>query len=296
MNNIRDIQTLLYDFYIVAKEKGYSAAAKKYSLQQSNLSRNIQNLESILKLKLIISNNKGINLTIDGERLFAKIEPAFASLSDINSDILSDNDLEQIGKITIGTTRNIADNRLVNYLSKFHKLYPKVNIDIITDSATNLNDYLINHKIDVLIDYLPHINSSQKYSIAVEGFDEFDTCFACSKDFFEQYGKKITKLSDLTKYELVIPGSSRRRQFLNEILQANNIKLNPTIQMPDSKLMADFVKDNNCIGYFIIDEIEDYDLVKLELDVELPKNRIGIMYPEYTANNITKKFVELITK
>lgn len=293
MNNIRDIQTLLYDFYIVAKENGYSKAANKYSLQQSNLSRNIQALEEELNLKLINSNNKGIELTIDGERIFKELEPIYENLIKIK-DNLSINNNNLIGEITIGTTRNIADNILSNYLTKFYQLYPNVNVNIITDSASNLNNYLVEHKIDLLIDYLPHINSSAKYDFEVVGIDSFKTCFACSSKFYDEYSSKIKKLNDLKNYKLIIPGSSRRRQFLDEVLQSNNVKLNPVMQMPDSKLMADFVKQNDCIGYFIEEEVIDYNLKKIELEEELPINNIGLIYPKKLINNIAQKFVELI--
>ncbi|MBR3660863.1 MAG: LysR family transcriptional regulator [Bacilli bacterium] len=293
MNNIRDIQTLLYDFYIVAKENGYSKAANKYSLQQSNLSRNIQALEEELNLKLLNSSNKGIELTLDGERIFKELEPIYENMNKIK-DVLSSDNNEVKGEITIGTTRNIADNILSNYLTKFYSLYPNVNVNIITDSASNLNSYLVDHKIDLLIDYLPHINSSAKYDFEVVGIDSFKTCFACSNKFYDEYSKNIKNLKDLKKYKLIIPGSSRRRQFLDEILQSNNIKLNPIMQMPDSKLMADFVKQNDCIGYFIEEEVIDYDLKKIELEEELPINNIGLIYPKKLINNIAQKFVELI--
>ena len=293
MNNIRDIQTLLFDFYVVAKENGYSKAAEKYSLQQSNLSRNIQALEDELNLKLVNSSNKGVKLTIDGERLFKELEPIYENMSKIKQS-LSNNCNDIVGEITIGTTRNIADNILSKYLTEFYKLYPNVKVNIITDSASNLNTYLIEHKIDFLIDYLPHINSSAKYDFEVVGISSFKTCFACSKEFYDEYNSKINKLSDLKKYKLIIPGSSRRKQFLDEILQSNNVKLKPIMQMPDSKLMADFVKENDCIGYFIEEEVKDYNLKKIELEEKLPINNIGIIYPKKIINNIAHKFVELI--
>ena len=46
--------------------------------------------------------------------------------------------------------RNIADNRLSKYLTEYHKLYPNVKIDIIIDSASNLNDYLVNQYICII--------------------------------------------------------------------------------------------------------------------------------------------------
>ena len=54
----------------------------------------------------------------------------------------------------------IVPNKLLAYLVKFNTKYPKVKVRIITDSAVNLNNYLLEHKIDVLLDYLPNINNS----------------------------------------------------------------------------------------------------------------------------------------
>ena len=58
--------------------------------------------------------------------------------------------------------------------------------------------------------------------------------------------------------------------------------------------MADFVKENEYIGYFVKEEVETFDLVPLILDIEMPKNYIGMIYSKNTINLITKKFIELV--
>ncbi|MFA7051178.1 MAG: LysR family transcriptional regulator, partial [Bacilli bacterium] len=267
MDDLRNNIALCYDFYIVAKEKGYSKAANKYYVSQSSLSRNIANLEDRLKMVLINRNNKGIQLTSEGEKLYYELDQLFNNLSQFNFE----NDLKHStdGLIKIGTTRNISDNKLLNYISTFNKMYPNIKIKIFTDNASNLNEYLKEHTIDVLIDYLPHINYSEKFEFEVKAISQFQTCFACSKDYFANEGKNIKSLKDLKEHKLIVPGSSRRRQLLDEVLQYNNVKLTPMIEMPDSKLMIDFVNENNYIGYFIEDEIKDSNLVKLNLNEKL---------------------------
>ena len=64
--------------------------------------------------------------------------------------------------------------------------------------------------------------------------------------------------------------------------------------MPDSKLMADFVKKTDYIGYFIEDEILEYNLRKLDIKETLPENTIGIIYYKSLINNATKTFIELV--
>lgn len=293
MNDLRGNLSLLYDFYLVGKESSFSKAAETNHLSQSNLTRSVKILEETLKLQLFNRDNKGTELTKDGERLYGELDPIFNSLS--NSIILKQNVLEKItGNLTIGTTRNIADNRLNDYISEFNKIYPHVKINILIDSATNLNEYLIGHKIDVLIDYLPHINYSEKYEVKVVAIGDFKTNFACSKELFASGASKINSLDDLQNYNLVVPGSSRRRQLLDEVIQINNTNLKIVAEMPDSELMAKFIVSNNCIGYFIDEEIEKYNLKKINLNIDLPSNNIGLIYLKNNVNSSAKKFIDLL--
>ena len=276
MINTRDNIQIYYDFYIIVKEGNMTSAAEKLQITTSNLSKRITNLEEILNLKLLNRTNKGISLTSDGEQLFKRLSLSFDSLD------LDSSNVEETGIIVIGTTRNIADNILADYLCKFYESHPKVEIRIITDSASNLNNYLLEHRIDVLIDYLPQINFTEKDGFEIKYFSEFKTCFACNKDFYKENGENIKSLHDFHNYDLIIPGSSRRRQMLDEVLQKNNIVLKPKMQMPDSKLMYKIVQAKEFIGYFIENEIEDTDLVKLNLKEEMPVNSFGIVYSKKT--------------
>ena len=291
MINIRNILPMLYDYYLVATEMSFSAAAEKNFLSQSNLSRSVQNLENTLNLQLINRTNKGITLTKDGEELYNKVDRIFNNLK--HYDFNSENDEVQ-GTLVIGTTRNISDYKLLNYISVFNKRYPKVKIKFLVDSASNLNNYLITHKIDVLIDYLPQINYSAKFSTEVKAITSFETCFACSKKFYDQCGKKISSIKELNNYNLVLPGNSRRRQLLDEVLQKLNIELVSNIEMPDSKLMGDFVNTNDYIGYFIKEEAEHYGLVEIKVKEVLPTNSIGMIYFENILSVTAKKFVDLV--
>lgn len=288
--DLRNNFSYYHDFYITAKEKSYSEASRKNNISTSSLNRSIVQLEGILNLKLVQTSNKGFELTLDGNRLYKELDNFFSSIDLFTANNLSSN-LDVV--LTIGTTRNIADFSLSKYLSKFSKLYPDVKLKIFTDSASNLNDYLLNHKIDILFDYLPNINYSEKLDLNVQPISQYDTCFACSKSYYEKIKDSITSLSDLSKFTLVISGKSRRRQMLDEILQKNNIDLKPKHLMPDSKLMADYIKDNDYIGYFIEDELEEYDLVKIELKEDMPTNSIGIIYPK-RINKVAQDFINTV--
>lgn len=283
VKDLRNNLHLLYDFYIVVKANSFSDAAKNNYVSQSNLSRNIKKLEEIMNLKLLNTSNKGFELTNDGLMLYNKLDIMF---SNVNSEEMSDITL------TIGTTRNIADILLSKYILKFKEKFPNVKLKIIIDNAESLDIFLSKHKIDVLIDYLPHINYNNSSDFKTEKIASFETSFACSINSINT--EKIKTLKDLQDYKLIIPGFSRRKQFLNDLLQSQNIDLNPIMQLPDSKLMADLVKDTDYIGYFIKEEIRYYGLKEIKLKEKMPVNHIGIIYYKSYINNIAKEFIKIV--
>jgi len=289
--DLREMLPLYYDYYIVAKEKNFTQASMVYHIAQPTLSKNVKLLEEILGCSLINRTNRGCELTLDGEALYKKLDQLFLNFHQKEKEI---SPKEVTGNIMIGTTRNIADNKLNEFLTVFYQTYPKVKINVFTDSASNLNSYLMSHKIDVLIDYLPNINYSEKFELEVKAIGCFNTCFACSQQFFNKNQQFIHHIEDLQRYRLVIPGSSRRRQILDNLLLEKNITLSPIVEMPDSKLMIDFVNDNDCIGYFIEEELEDSNLVKINFEESLPQNSFGLIYYKNTLNPVVKKFIQLV--
>lgn len=287
--DLRNNFSYYHDFYISAKEKSYAEAGRKNNITASSLTRSVRELEKALKLDLVNTSNTGFSLTLDGERLFKELETFFDSIKIFTADELANN-LDVI--LTIGTTRNIADFGLEKYLTSFKKKFPNIKYHLLLDNANNLSSYILNRKIDVLIDYIPN-NDIEKYNLEIKPIFQFKTCFACSKEFYNKHKDDIHFLKDLSNFELVVSGKSRRRQMLDNLLLKYNITLKIDDLMPDSKVMADYIKANDCIGYFIEDEIETYDLVKIELKEDTPINPVGIIYPK-TINRVTKEFVELV--
>lgn len=194
--------------------------------------------------------------------------------------------------LKIGTTRNISDYKIAKILTEIHKLNLGIKIGFILSEPIKLNDDLKKGEIKILIDYIPNINFANNC-----GFEEipigcFKTCFACSNDNYEKY-KDLRTLDNLIKQNLIIPGPSRRRQWLDEFLRTHNIKIDSLYFLPDSKCMADFVINNDFIGYFMEDEVAFYNLKNIKLDEEMPTNPVGVIYSK-KANRMIKKIVEII--
>ena len=112
-----------YNFYISALSGNFTKSGNLNHISSSSLSRSVNELEKILGLSLIVSTNKGFNLTLDGERLFKKLDNIFNSMSKLSTaELMTGDDVV----LTIGVTRNIADYLLPPILNEFIKKYPYV--------------------------------------------------------------------------------------------------------------------------------------------------------------------------
>ena len=60
----------LHTFFVVAKELGFSKAAKRLRVQQPTVSKSVQNLEATLGVKLFERTKRSVRLTSDGNEIF----------------------------------------------------------------------------------------------------------------------------------------------------------------------------------------------------------------------------------
>lgn len=133
-------------FRNVAAEGSVSKAAEKLNRVQSNISTRIKQLELKLGKTLFLRQNRGVSLTSDGQILLAYAE-RIRELSLEASEALQQE--KPRGVFRIGTMESTAAARLPEILSKYHLLYPDVQIDLVTDTAGGLMQRLQNFDIDV---------------------------------------------------------------------------------------------------------------------------------------------------
>ena len=133
-------------FRTVAVEGSVTKAARKLNRVQSNISTRIKQLEQQLDKNLFSRQNRGLTLTPDGHVLLSYAE-RLLQLSMEASEAL--NDGKPSGVFRIGTMESTAAARLPEILSRYHRLYPDVQIELETDTAGGLLDRLLNHDVEI---------------------------------------------------------------------------------------------------------------------------------------------------
>ena len=132
------IMEITYDyyriFYYVAKYKSFSKAATILMSSQPNISRFMSNLESQLGRKLFIRSNRGVTLTLEGQKLYHHVSIAFQHLQAAEMELAQDRSLEH-GILTLSASEIALHLLLLPVLSKFHQTYPGIRLRISNHST-----------------------------------------------------------------------------------------------------------------------------------------------------------------
>lgn len=287
----KNINLNLYKtFYDVAKSESISEAAKKTFTSQPAISKSIKKLEETLNVKLFYRNLDGIKLTSEGEKLLFYVEEAFNNLL-VGERNITENEKLQSGKLTIGVPSQIGTFFVFDSISKFHKIYPNIEITIISSSTKSLLKKLKLHEIDFIIDSSP-INDVQE-DVIIRPLKKVDNCFIVSKKYEDKI-KNIKSLKDIENYPLILPVSNTsNRSNLDLLFEKNGIKPTNVMNIHTSEMILGAVKKDLGIGYIIEDLIiDDPEVCKINIKEKLSKIEINLVYVKKYLTIVPTKFIK----
>ncbi len=121
-------------FLCIAAHLSFSRAAVELGLSPSALSHALRALEERLGVRLFNRTTRSVALTEAGERLYARIRPAFRDIDDALEDLNQFRDTPS-GTLRINAGRAAAELVLLPLASRFLEAYPDVNLEISADDA-----------------------------------------------------------------------------------------------------------------------------------------------------------------
>ena len=283
-------------FYVVARYSNITKASNELHISQPAISKALKNLEDQLGGKLFTRTKRGVILTSEGEEFLTYIKSAMEYISNAENKFTDLINLET-GTIKIGISATLTKNFLLPYLKKFHKLYPKIKIDINTNMSKDLITKLKNGLLDIV--FLTTSDSDISSDLNTQKCEPIKDCFIAGKKYHNLLNKEIS-LNELSNYPLILESKgSNTRDFLDIYLQQNNLTLNPTMELSGYTLVTEFVKNDFGIGFvpenFINKDLQENELFKLKIKETIPKRYIEMV----TSNNYlpsfsTKKLMEMI--
>ena len=284
-------------FYHVALNQSISKAADKLLISQPAVSYQIKVLEEQLGITLFVRTKKGVTLTDEGKILYSYISKGIENFTNGENALTNLKNLDY-GIIRIGASTTVSKHVLMPYLKIFHKLYPNIEINITNNLTEELMRELRNGNLDILILNLP---MKEGKDLDIKNILEVQDIFVANKDYYDILNKKIS-LNDLNNYPLLFQKKpSNTRDYLDNYLNTNKIKLIPKMEIVSYNLIMDFIKIGFGIGYatkeFIKEELNNGDLYELNVIPKIPKRFIGAVTLKQTIPNFSvNKLIDLMTK
>lgn len=294
-----DIDFELYRiFYVVANHCNITKASEELSISQPAISKSIKNLEEQLGGQLFVRTKRGVVLTEEGKEFYNYIKQAIEYINNAENKFTDLINLET-GCIKIGISTTLTKEFLLPYLEEFHSLYPKIDIQIITNLTSDLMPKLRNGLIDIVILNLNDKNYGN--DIDIIKCRKINDCFVVNNKYKDLTLKEVS-IKELNNYPLILQAKgSNTREFLDNIARENGVVLKPNIELASYSLVVEFSKIGLGIGYatkeYIKEAIKNKELYELELKEKIPSRYIGIaLSKNHVPNFSTKRLIEIIKK
>lgn len=152
----------LTSFLAVAEELHFSRAASRLHLSQSALSKQVQQLEGELDVRLFVRDRRSVRLTPEGASLLDRARAVIAAADDVR-DFAAQLRRGAAGRLRVGFAPSAPHAVLPSVLRVFRRKYPHVEIDLVEMSSGRQVPALRRGALDVGILRPPHIRPSDLF-------------------------------------------------------------------------------------------------------------------------------------
>jgi DNA-binding transcriptional LysR family regulator len=124
----------LLSFLAIARHKNFRRAADELGCTPSALSHALRLMEERLDLRLVNRTTRSVALTEAGERLHARVAPAFRDIADALDDLDSFR-AAPTGSLRINAPWASAHLALLPLVTRFLAAYPGMRVEVVVDNA-----------------------------------------------------------------------------------------------------------------------------------------------------------------
>lgn len=167
-------------FVKVVEHSSFSKAAKQLNITKSAISKQVQNLEDALKVKLLNRTTRSVKLTEEGELFYRQARHIMESLHEAERGVQSLNECPS-GVLRVNAPESFGLFHLAPALVQFAKAYPDLQLDVeFSDRFINI----IEENVDVTI----RVASLSDSSLIARKLAPCQMITAASPEYIEEYG------------------------------------------------------------------------------------------------------------
>lgn len=143
--NIRFLET----FVLLAEMRNLRMTAERLHTTQAAISSRIASLEQEFGVRLFERNAREVSLTPDGSKALVHAERMVKLLRDMKEDMLDKH--TYAGVIRIGVIESIVHSWFPEFLARLHERYPRLRIEITSDTTAHLTEQLNKGSLDLVL-------------------------------------------------------------------------------------------------------------------------------------------------
>lgn len=190
MNNLSRIDI----FIAVVKNQGFAGAARELRITSSAVSKQVQNLEYELEVKLLNRTTRKVSLTEEGAIYFERAVRAIEDLQEAKEQI-QELKTNPKGSLKISIPLSLGIKYLKEEISIFAKQYPDIHLDVSFDDR--FVD-MVNDGFDLVV----RIGELKDSSLMVKRLASCPFVLCASPDYINTHGK-IIKPQDLRNHNVL---------------------------------------------------------------------------------------------
>lgn len=204
-----DLRILNY-FLVVAREENITKAAAQLHVTQPTLSRQLQQLEEELEVKLFERSSHNIILTKEGVMLRRRAQELVSLAERTKKELTSDDDIIT-GEITIGGGEFRGSDCLARMVTAFIKEHEQVTFEIYSGNTDNVIEQMDKGLIDIGL-FIAPVDLSKYESVRIQQKERWGVLV--HKDSLLAQ-KKAIKREDFLGLKMIVP----KRLNINSELQ-----------------------------------------------------------------------------
>jgi DNA-binding transcriptional LysR family regulator len=277
-----ELRTIKYSL-AVAKYRGFRKAAEALFVTQPTLTRNIQNLEEALGIKLFDRGKRQVEPTPLGRIFLARAEEIFRGVSDLKREIDLAQGLE-IGRLEIGSGVGPAELHLGIALGRLSQRCPHLYIQAEVNDYEVLTRLLSSGQIEFFLAETSEAELSPDF--LVTPFNELKIYLYCRCGHPMLDRLPHLTLKEVLQYPLIMTKLPRR--VLDSIAETLGIQKHPEwlkklpiIKCDYVKIAKDVVASSNAVSFILLPMIEQElkagEFVLLPVDFPELKTHYGIV-------------------
>lgn len=263
-------------FYYVAKYQNVTLAAEALLCNQPNVTRIIKNLEHALGCPLFVRSNRGVRLTPEGERLYARVKVAVEQIAFAETELDRAKTLQN-GVVSLGATEIALHTFLLPVLNEYRRQYPGVRLNILNYTINQAVAALKNHLVDIAVVTTPTGDIRGLESKALRRVRETAVC----GPYFSRLAGAEMSLRDLAEYPLIsLAAKTRTYEMYSQWFSENGFIYSPVIEVATADLILPMVKNNLGIGFVPEDFLKDDEspeLYRIALAEETPVRFVTLL-------------------